>query len=90
MQRMVKDATTAEQLGAILAYAKKVDDHNRTGITSHTMLDYEGPDLSPGADRPNSMGDARRKPAVRVMDAEGSTGGRKSVALINGDELEYA
>lgn len=42
-------------LAAAEVYGAKVDAFNETGEVSMTRLGYEGPDLSPGADRPNSM-----------------------------------
>jgi len=52
---MLKDADTLEKEIAAVAYGDKVEAFRDSGMVSITTLDYEGPDLSPGADRPNSM-----------------------------------
>jgi hypothetical protein len=71
VKRMVEDATTAEELGKVLAYAAKVDAFHRGGEIVVTELDYEGPDLSPGAVRPNSMKGVRRGVSQPLFDSDG-------------------
>ena len=87
VQRMLDDAQTDEDVAKALAYGAKVDEFNRTGVITLTKLDYEGPDLSPGAERENCMRLrvlSRPKPMTNL-----ATGGRKAVNLVNEDDLKY-
>jgi hypothetical protein len=80
---MVADATTAEELGKVMAYAAKVDAFNRGGEVVVTELPYEGPDLSPGADRPNCMRGVKNKVTHPMYDSDGNRiPGRMTSALI--------
>lgn len=82
IKRMLEDATTAEQLGKIMEYAAKVDRFNERGVIVSTKLSYEGPDLSPGADRPNSMKGTARKVTLPLYDQDGNKiDGRKAAVL---------
>jgi hypothetical protein len=85
LQRMLDDATTDEDVAKAMAYGAKVDAFNRTGEVTVTVLEYEGPDLSPGAERENSMklkGRSRPKPISPIA----GSGGWKVVDLVRGDE----
>lgn len=55
MQRMLREATTVADFEAAFRYGEKVDAFGATGVVTLTELEYEGPDLSAGADRENSM-----------------------------------
>jgi len=86
VQRMLADATTDEDVAKALSYGAKVDEFNRTGEITLTELEYEGPDLSPGADRANSMklrGNSRPKPFTALPE-----GGRKSRDLRGLDSMD--
>lgn len=52
---MLRDAETDEDLAKAHAYGAKVDAFNESPLVTVTRLPYEGPDLSPGVSRPNSM-----------------------------------
>lgn len=57
-RRMLKDAVESgdpEKMERARAYGEKVDAFLATGEATMLRLEYEGPDLSPGADRPNCM-----------------------------------
>lgn len=82
IKRMLEDATTAEQLDKIMQYGMKVDRFNERGVVVHTSLAYEGPDLSPGGDRPNSMKGTARNVKLPLYDSDGhKIEGRKAAVL---------
>jgi hypothetical protein len=55
VQRMLAEANGAEDIERALNYMDKVDAFRDSGMVTLTELPYEGPDLSPGADRGNCM-----------------------------------
>jgi hypothetical protein len=54
-QRMLSEAETKEDYIRAFAYGDKVDAFNASGAVELAEMDYEGPDLDPGADRANCM-----------------------------------
>ena len=86
--RMLSEADTLEAEIAAVAYGDKVEAFRDSGMVSITSLEYEGPDLSPGGDRPNCMGGVRGKVHQQMYDGEGKKiDGRKAVVLYPSDEL---
>lgn len=82
LSRMLSDAETEDDLARAMSYAAKVDEFNRTGEVTLTTLEYQGPDLSPGSDRENSMKGVPRRTMVRIFDVEtGEFVGRKATVL---------
>lgn len=68
---MLSDAETEDDLAKAMAYAAKVDEFNRTGMVTLSTLEYEGPDLSPGAKRDNSMRGVKRSIGQTMYDEDG-------------------
>jgi hypothetical protein len=88
VKRMLENARGAEEIERVLNYMDKVDAFRKTGMVTITTLPYEGPDLSPGADRENCMKRAGKKSQRPTTPIPGS-GGRRIVPLVHGDTLEY-
>lgn len=81
-QRMLQDATNADELEKALDYMDKVDAFHKTGEVTVTQLEYEGPDLSPGAERENSMKGVSRRKTSPIYDSDGNRlDGRKASVL---------
>jgi len=91
--RMLKDADTLEAEIAAVAYGDKVEAFRDSGMVSITELPYEGPDLSPGAERPNCMKSNGKGVKAKVYsplyDSDGVKidGRRVSPILFNLEEL---
>lgn len=62
-------------------YMDKVDRFNETGEVTVTTLPYEGPDLSPGAARPNVMGGRSGRVTIPIVHPDGTSGGKRVVNL---------
>lgn len=90
--RMLQDSkTVADEIHA-MEYGDKVEAFRDSGMVTITELPYEGPDLSPGADRPNCMGRGglkMQRPTTAIYTADGKSGGRRVVPLIHDDSLEF-